>query len=448
MSDDTFFGDPDADKTVISPAGNKPMSGGSYHSGAGASGGGGPKGNGVAGAAIEVDSGIPASYFSAAADTNPVIGCAQTLLSYAVSLRMQKQAVIDATLYRAFVKRINDCVDELRSSGVNDRELITFRYMLCTFIDEMVLNTPSGAKSAWAQQPLLVYFHKEAQGGVRFFQILQKLESEPATYYHLLQFAYICLSMGMLGQYRVQPDGQGKVQQIRDNLFRLMSQIKPPDVSPLSPRPELLVQEAPIFSQQKFIWLLAALCCTALVTLLTWFNQSLSEASSPLVQRTALLGLDLPELVRKERKAVDLQAPREISDLLKEDIRTGRIELVNDAEGLRVILYGKNLFRSGEAAVLDASLVQRVARATGSLGNKILISGHSDNIPIQTLQFPSNRHLSQARADAVAAIITKTMPATLRVKVEGMADLQPVAPNDTPLNREKNRRVEVKIFTR
>lgn len=76
----------------------------------------------------------------------------------------------------------------------------------------------------------------------------------------------------------------------------------------------------------------------------------------------------------------------------------------------------------------------------------ILISGHTDDIPISTNQFRSNWDLSASRAISVAHhILEYTSIDPSRITVQGFADSRPLAPNDSPENRSKNRRVEITI---
>jgi chemotaxis protein MotB len=78
---------------------------------------------------------------------------------------------------------------------------------------------------------------------------------------------------------------------------------------------------------------------------------------------------------------------------------------------------------------------------------QIVISGHTDDLPISTEQYRSNWDLSASRAASVAHYILKftSIPAD-RITVQGYADSRPLVPNDSPENRAKNRRVEITIL--
>ena len=81
------------------------------------------------------------------------------------------------------------------------------RYVLCAGLDEAVLSTPWGAQSEWAQHPLLVALHREAWGGEKFFEMLDRISTDPARYLDLMELQYLCLALGFGGKYQVHERG-------------------------------------------------------------------------------------------------------------------------------------------------------------------------------------------------------------------------------------------------
>ncbi|MGL6174623.1 MAG: flagellar motor protein MotB [Cellulosilyticaceae bacterium] len=109
------------------------------------------------------------------------------------------------------------------------------------------------------------------------------------------------------------------------------------------------------------------------------------------------------------------------------------------------------LFEIGKAHIKPAAVP-----VLGTLGEKLRmylekgynlkIEGHTDNIPIKTVQFPSNWELSAARAIAVAKFFIEEMdfdPTT--VSTEGFGEYRPITDNSTEQGRAMNRRVEIKL---
>lgn len=91
--------------------------------------------------------------------------------------------------------------------------------------------------------------------------------------------------------------------------------------------------------------------------------------------------------------------------------------------------------------------VRAVARSMPDLA--IAVSGHTDDRPIQTARFPSNLHLSLARAARVAHELGGAEPELReRVYASGYGAERPVEPNDTPEGRARNRRVEIRLVPR
>ena len=77
---------------------------------------------------------------------------------------------------------------------------------------------------------------------------------------------------------------------------------------------------------------------------------------------------------------------------------------------------------------------------------EVRVQGHTDNVPMQTPQFPSNWELSTARAASVVRALSEVyaVPAG-RLSATGFAEFKPLSDNTTPESRAKNRRVELLV---
>ena len=91
---------------------------------------------------------------------------------------------------------------------------------------------------------------------------------------------------------------------------------------------------------------------------------------------------------------------------------------------------------------IEARII-RLAQSLNSEKGKLIVVGHSDNVPIRSSRFPSNMHLSLARAKSVMAEMAKVLDDPSRLSAEGRADNDPLADNGTRDGRARNRRIEV-----
>ena len=143
-----------------------------------------------------------------------------------------------------------------------------------------------------------------------------------------------------------------------------------------------------------------------------------------------------------------------IYNLSKETLETqdlesfASVELVPD-KAVKIVLTGDLFFDTGKAELkLDASKsLREVANIILQTPYLVSVIGHTDNVPINTGNFPSNWELSATRACVVARFLIEEMkiPAK-RFFVSGHSYYQPVKPNNTFENRSANRRVEIFIL--
>ncbi len=118
---------------------------------------------------------------------------------------------------------------------------------------------------------------------------------------------------------------------------------------------------------------------------------------------------------------------------------------------VKITLPGEALFDSGQAIIKPEAFT--VIDVIGEMINSedfdtynIQIEGHTDDVPINTIYFPSNWELSASRAIAVGKYLIDDMGFSPdKIASTGYGEYRPIAPNDTPENKATNRRVEVKI---
>lgn len=114
--------------------------------------------------------------------------------------------------------------------------------------------------------------------------------------------------------------------------------------------------------------------------------------------------------------------------------------------GISVVLPEEMIYRSGSAELIDKELLSRIGAKLRRVDGAIRIEGHTDNVPVSGGPFPSNWELSVQRAVNVVKFLSAECGlAPERLSAAGYADSRPVASNDTPAGRAKNRRVNIII---
>ncbi len=120
------------------------------------------------------------------------------------------------------------------------------------------------------------------------------------------------------------------------------------------------------------------------------------------------------------------------------------VEKVDD--GLIIRLGNTMLFEPGQAELKGRALdlLARIGKMIVLYDYHVVVEGHSDNVPINTTQYGSNWELSSARALNVLRFFVDKMGVNPKTIIAiGRSEYKPVAPNDSPEHRAKNRRVEI-----
>ncbi|HEX7139808.1 MAG TPA: type IVB secretion system protein IcmH/DotU, partial [Vicinamibacterales bacterium] len=150
---------------------------------------------------------------------NPLVQAAGPLLL--ITAHVRETLSMDVTgLRRQALDEIRRFEEEARTAGVPSEVVLSARYILCASLDEAVLSTPWGNQSEWAQHPLLVALHREAWGGEKFFDMLDRISPDPARYIDLMELQYLCIAFGFTGKYQIQERGQEHLQNVQHDLFR------------------------------------------------------------------------------------------------------------------------------------------------------------------------------------------------------------------------------------
>lgn len=152
-----------------------------------------------------------------------------------------------------------------------------------------------------------------------------------------------------------------------------------------------------------------------------------------------------------DQETKDLQELKEKLDIyITENGLGGALGTELDTEQLKIKISDSALFDSGSATIRTES--RKIAVTISELlvqspEYQVVIAGHTDNVPINTREFPSNWELSSKRAlNFMKILLQNDQLSPERFSAVGYGEYQPVASNDNARDRALNRRVEVSIM--
>jgi len=386
------------------------------------------------------------------ASVNPLVAAAAPLLAAGPRVRTTARHPNPAGLKDALADGVRKFEAQARSQGLPNEQVVAGRYILCTFLDECAASTPWGGAGAWSAQSLLVQFHNETWGGEKVYQLMSKLAEKVEANRNLLELLYVVLALGFEGRYRVLDNGRAQLDSVRERLVQMLRQSRGTYEKALSPRWEGVEQRVARLHEGLPLWVMASVVALLLGAVFAGLRFKLGgDADVPF---SVLAGLDAkaaqvaPASPPPPPPPPPPAAPKpRLAGFLKPEIDAGLVQVQDLADRSIVTIKGDGFFEPGSAVISGSvlPLLGRIAQALNDTPGRVLITGHTDNQPIRTLRYPSNWHLSQDRADAVKAEVTKTVKAE-RMRSEGRADSEVVADNGNAQGRAKNRRVEITLF--
>lgn len=408
--------------------------------------------------------GLQASAF-AVAGVNGLVAMATPVLALAARLRNHGDGTDPDGLRDRAIQGVEEFRLAATRAGFTGEKLRVAHYLLCATLDDVVLNSAWGAESSWRTQNLQSIFHREAVGGDRVFQLADRLLRSPATNGDLLELAYLCLSLGFEGRMRVRSRGSSELQQRREQLYAAIGQVRgagEPDLSPNWQGVSVVAGKAP---RGVPLWVASAGTVLLLTALFVGLGVLLNVRSNDVAAAATAAAPILPPAVDLPNPPLPAPRPQPVADpapapdtaavrvrkFLEQEIAAGLVEVTDSQKEVLVRFLKRDMFDSGSATLKASSraVVERVADAIDKEPGAVIVTGHTDNIPIQgsrKLVFPTNLDLSRARAEEVRKLVAAHLKDPARITAEGRADSQPIATNDTPEGRAANRRIDLVLI--
>ena len=369
---------------------------------------------------------------------NPLVQAASPLLRMAGHARAAVAALDIPELRRQALEDMRAFEEHARAAGVPHDIVLIARYVLCATVDEAVMSTPRGSQSEWAQHPLLVALHREAWGGEKFFETLDRISRDPARFIDLMELQYACLALGFMGKYHMLDRGHDRLAEVRAGLYRAIRSHRGKSPTDLSLRWRGLEHRRNPLMRFVPWWVAAVAAVVVLIGAYAWYQPALAERAEPIYEALAKAQTPPP---------VAAPAPPSqptLKQLLNPEERAGAVQ-VEEAQGVTTVtLLGSDFFESGRAEVNADSprgylqTIDAVAAALNRVPGRVDVEGHTDDQPLRSFQYRDNYDLSRARAVSVVDRLKQSLndPARLRWRGKG---------SSTPKyeDRARNRRVEI-----
>lgn len=229
-----------------------------------------------------------ATQFQTVFGLNPLINASAMLIAVFTKTRETVSHANVGGLHQQLVSELKLFEERSKEAGIKPEIILATRYLLCTILDEAVLNTPWGAESAWTQKTLLSVFHNETKGGEKFFIILDRMRNAPAENIDILELMYIFLSLGYEGKYRVVHRGRDLLEQLRDDLFQIIRRQRGEYERTLSPSWEGVGRIRNTLTQYVPMWVVASVIGGIMLLsysgLRYWMHESTNDVAKQLTE--------------------------------------------------------------------------------------------------------------------------------------------------------------------
>jgi type VI secretion system protein ImpK len=375
---------------------------------------------------------------------NPLVTAAVPLLLMAGGMRGSTIQGDVPALRRQALEEIRRFEESARAAGIANEVIIAGRYALCAALDEAVLATPWGAHSDWSQQTLLNTLHREASGGKKFFEMLERIAQEPALRIDLIELQYLCIALGFTGKFQLLEQGQTRLAQVQHEIFQKIRSIRSPAEPELSLHWEGVQDRRNRLVRYVPWWVALAAALTVITGTFLFLKHRLDTQADPLYAALARIGTESAASA-PAAPATPPVGPT-LRQLLTAEESAGELQIQENGPQTRVTIVAPELFAPGSATIDSryGQIVHAIGVALEQVPGRVLIEGHTDDQPPRTLAFRDNYELSRARAAAVRKILSTEVRNAGRLEIVAKGASEPrYQPPSTPENRARNRRVEI-----
>jgi type VI secretion system protein ImpK len=157
---------------------------------------------------------------------NPLLKFAKPVLLLAAPLRHLAAGADVKALRRYAIQEIRAFEEHARQCALLHDDISEASWALCALLDEAVFNSSSSANTDWYFQSLLITIHLELRSEIKFFDVLDRLLTDPRHHLQLLELWYLCIALGYVGKYRSDPGGAPALTAIRSDLYQRIQSLR------------------------------------------------------------------------------------------------------------------------------------------------------------------------------------------------------------------------------
>jgi len=403
---------------------------------------------------IAFESALMGSGLEIGASSNPVIAAASDLLVLLGRLRtgiVEMQAI---PLRDHVFREIGKFVQTAQEQGVSAEDVAVARYALAATADDIVQNIPGRDQAYWQQYPMSAELLNDRSAGVGFFARLDEVMSLLQQRQAVAELMLTCLFLGFEGKFRSEANGSVNLMRLRNEVYQRLRSVS------RRPGTDISVNWTPVLLGRRLnmsrlpFWFIGSVAACMIVALFATLSGILaSKANASQEDLLALLGSNNEVAIESpnglESTPYIAPAPEQLERIraaLSDEISKDLLSVDLKGEYIAVRVASQLLFNSGSADLVAnfSGLAERIGDTLQNEPGSIVIEGHSDNIPLSGRgRFKSNEALSEARAETVRTILSRSISDNSRMKILGIGPNDPIDSSNTPEARRKNRRVEI-----
>lgn len=155
------------------------------------------------------------------------------------------------------------------------------------------------------------------------------------------------------------------------------------------------------------------------------------------------------EIIESDVKEEILEMYQTVKEYVEQEQLQAQVSIAVHKTGVYIDIKDVILFESGKADIKQGgkNVLDKLVGLFNEFNNEIVIEGRTDDVPSNTLFYPTNWELSTARAVSVVRYLSEDRGLDpSRLSASGYGEYRPVAPNDSVENRAQNRRVNILII--